>query len=374
MKKTLIAVIAAITALPAVAGAQGPGQVDPPRVDVRVVVQQTQQERIREQQVRERERAQERASQHRREFREEQTEKISRTLKIGGSGELELANLSGDITITRGGGNAVQVEATKIARGRTVQEAREMLALVTLDVVERGTRAEVRARYPRHEPGAQGRRNVNVSVRYVVTAPEHTRISVHSLSGTISITDIKGDLNLMSTSGDVAVTNGARLMSARSTSGSVQIDNLQSEIGADVNSISGDITIRKSRVPRVQMGTISGTLEITDVQCERLEAQTLSGDIAFTSPLAKNGRYELNSHTGTIRIAPTGNTGFELDANSFNGDIRSELTLTDQRQGGADFPRRGRGGRTRSLNGTFGDGSAMLDITTFSGSVLIVKR
>ena len=50
-----------------------------------------------------------RAEQGRRDYREEQTEKISRTLKIGNGGELDLSNLAGDITITRGGGNSVQI-------------------------------------------------------------------------------------------------------------------------------------------------------------------------------------------------------------------------------------------------------------------------
>ena len=114
--KTLIGIIAAAVLVPASAAAQ----VSESAVTTRVVVQTTQQtqteqraqerarenqERAKEIQQRERERAQERANQNRREFREEQSEQISRTLKIGGNGELDLSNLSGDIIITRGAGN-----------------------------------------------------------------------------------------------------------------------------------------------------------------------------------------------------------------------------------------------------------------------------
>ena len=49
-----------------------------------------------------------------------------------------LANVSGDIVVTRGGGNEVSVEIIKTARGRTDDDARELLQLVQVEVVERG--------------------------------------------------------------------------------------------------------------------------------------------------------------------------------------------------------------------------------------------
>ena len=186
--------------------------------------------------------------------------------------------------------------------------------------------------------------------------------------------DIKGDLNLVTLSGDVVVENGARVMSAKSTSGNVEIANLRSQIGLEANSTSGSITVRQSSAPRMELGTISGNVTATEVNCERFEAQTLSGDLTFNSPLQKNGRYELSSHSGVIRLMPTGNVGFELDVDSFSGNIESALELKNQRRGGADYGRRTPGGRIRSLSGTYGDGGAIVDITTFSGSVMIGKR
>jgi DUF4097 and DUF4098 domain-containing protein YvlB len=385
----LIAVIAAGAAwTPAAAAAtQAHDHVVQSRAVVRVQqtqVQRREQERVRQQeervqQQRERARAQaaERAERARRaqsQYREEQTEKISRTLKIGGNGELDLSNLSGDITITRGGAGSVQIEALKVARGRTAEEARAMLPLVNVSFVERGSRAEVRVTYPRYEPGDRSRRNANVSVNFTITAPENARISAKSLSGSIKVADIKGDLNVVSTSGNVTVTNGARVMSAKSTSGSVEIVGLQSEIAFQAGSLSGDVVVRQSRAPRMELGTISGNLTLDDVQCERLDAQTLSGDLELTTALSKNGRYDLSSHSGTIRINPSGDTGFELDANTFSGSIQSDVTLKDQRQGVVDAGRRGPGGRPRSIRGVYGDGSALLDITTFSGNVVIRRK
>jgi hypothetical protein len=363
MKTVIVVIAAAATLAPAAAAAR---QHDPGvhvRTAVRVEQQTPPQRRLQE-----RDRARE--AQNRRDDREEQSEKISRTLKVA---EIDLSNLSGDITITRGG-NSVQVDALKVARGRTVDEAKAMLGFVTIEINERGPRAEVKAVYRGHEERARERRNINVSVQYTVTAPEGTKISARSLSGSIRVTGIKGELNLVSLSGDIVVTDAERVLSAKSTSGNVQITNLRAETGLEANSVSGAVIVRDSKAPRMRLGTISGNVSVTGVDAARIDAETISGDIDFMTRLQPNGRYELSSHAGTIRIVPTGNTGFEIAANSFSGNIRSEITLEGERQGGADTSRRGPGGRTRSLRGVFGDGSAMLDVTTFSGTVVLGKK
>ena len=86
--------------------------------------------------------------QRRSDERETQTERITRSVNIGPSGELDLSNVAGDIVITRAGGTTLLIEAVKTARGATAEEAREMLALVPVESTERGTRVEARTRYP----------------------------------------------------------------------------------------------------------------------------------------------------------------------------------------------------------------------------------
>src|SRR3954462_7863850 len=76
--------------------------------------------------------------------REEQTERTTKTLRLGSDGSLALGNIAGDITVTRGGGSEATVEIVKTARGRDVADAREQLQLVQVDVTERNGRAEVK--------------------------------------------------------------------------------------------------------------------------------------------------------------------------------------------------------------------------------------
>ena len=299
--------------------------------------------------------------------REEQTDRQTKTFKIGSDGELTLGNVAGDIVVTRATGSEATVEIVKTARARTVEEAREQLGLVTVNVVERARRAEVKTVYP-NEERRNNRRNFNVSVAYTVSTPANTRLTIGSVSGSIKVSDIKGELSANSISGAVHIGNAGRIAAAKSISGDVEIADTQTDGAVEAQSISGSVLLRKLNARRIDIGSVSGSIVIQDVQCDRVEAHSVSGNVEFGGALAKGGRYELNSHSGDVRMAIAGGTGFEIEANSFSGSVRSDFSLTAQAN--SDGDRRGR----RSLHGVFGDGSAVLDITTFSGSVVVTKR
>ena len=299
--------------------------------------------------------------------REEQVERTTRTLKLGANGVLGLGNIAGDIVVTRGSGADTTVDIVKTARGRDVNDAREQLQLVQVEVSERNGRADVRTRYPGRENQGD-RRNFSVSVAYNVSAPAGTRISIESISGNVKITDIKGEVSANTVSGDVRITGAGRINGAKTISGVVEIVDAQVDGGLESSSVSGDVILRRVTARRLDAASVSGNITLDDLQCDRVSANSTSGTVTFTGPLARNGRYELNAFSGEIRVLLSGNTGFEVEANSFSGDVRSELAITTR---GAQTNRRGR--RT-VLNGTYGDGSAVLDLTTFSGSIVIAKR
>jgi hypothetical protein len=298
--------------------------------------------------------------------REEQVDRTTRTFRLGANGVLGLANVAGDIVVTRGGGSDVSVEIVKTARGRDQNDVREMLQLVQVEVTERGGRADLRTRYP-NESG-RNRRNFSVSVAYNVTAPTGTRLSIESISGTVKVSDIKGDISASTVSGDVRISGAARISAAKTISGVVEIIDAQTDGGLEAGSVSGDVLLRRINARSIEASTVSGTIKLDDLQCDRVEASSTSGSVGFTGTLGRGGRYEFNSFSGEIRLTLTGNTGFQIDANSFSGNIHSDLPITTRGSDG------GRRGRRTELHGTYGDGSAVLDLTTFSGSIVISKR
>jgi DUF4097 and DUF4098 domain-containing protein YvlB len=323
-----------------------------------------QQRAERERQRAERDRARQEAQ---RQAGAREEERTTRTLKIGANGELHLANISGDILVTRGGGSEAVVEIVKTARGRTSEEARDLLGLVTVEVVERGGRAEIRTHYPHgDELRRANRRHVNVEVSLTATVPPGTRVRANSISGSVTARDIKADVVLKSISGTVRVANGGGVSAAESISGNVEVTETNIEGIMTASSASGSIVLKRVKARQLELSSVSGSVVMEEVESPRVEAQTVSGDVRYGGPLAKNARYELSSHSGNVVVA-VGGAGFEVEATSFSGDVRSDFPL------GGDGQERMRRG-TRTVRGVHGDGSAVLELTTFSGNIVITKR
>ena len=141
--------------------------------------------------------------------------------------------------------------------------------------------------------------------------------------------------------------------------------------------MSGNVRAKGLKARGVDLGSVSGDISITDVTCERLGVKTVSGNVEYAGGIAKGGRYEDQRHSGTIRLVLANPAGFELNANSFSGSIRSELPLTIG--GDAAAPQRQPARppglvSSHAMRATFGDGSATLAMRTFSGDIIIAKR
>ena len=296
--------------------------------------------------------------------REEQRETFSKTVRIGRTGILDVQNLSGNIEIVRGGGDDATIEVTKIARARTQEEARALLPLVTVEINNRADRADIRTLYTQDE--GHRRRNFSVSVNYMIRAPQGTRITARSLSGNLKATDIRGELALETASGNVQIVNAARVTKAKTLSGNVELTNIDSDAALDAGTMSGNVIVRQAKARRMELGTVSGSVIVQDVETERLNATSLSGNVEFSGKLAKGGRYELKSNSGNVKVTVAGDSGFEVDASSWSGAVHSDFNV-----GGSEEPTRG---RRKVIRGVVGDGSAVVNITTFSGNVHLVKK
>ncbi len=294
----------------------------------------------------------------------EETERFSRKMKIGRDGRVNLANIAGDIVLTAGTGDEVSIEAVKRTRG-----PRSELATVHIDIAERGSRVEVQTTHTS--------RRDRVSVDFTVSVPASTSLEIHSISGSIKVTGVRGTVRAETISGDVTATDTPRLEAARSTSGNVSIAGISIEGELAVGSLSGTVTARNVKAHGLDLGSVSGNVMVADVTCDRLGAKSVSGSIEYAGTLNKAGRYEINTHSGTVRLMLANPPGFELNANSFSGSVRSDfpMTIGGNASSSATSDRNGRRRvvvSNRSMRATYGDGSATLTIRTFSGDILLL--
>ena len=299
---------------------------------------------------------------------QQQTEKFSKTVPLPKGGSLDLSNISGDIIITGGAGDQVVIEAVK--RGRTAED----LKLVEIQVATTATRVEVRTQYPRE------RRNFSVSVDYTVTVPRAAGVTVRSVSGDLKVTTVDGVVSAETVSGDAMLGRIGQLESAKSVSGDVVIETAGSESDLSISSVSGDVRLKAVKARGIDANSVSGNVELAEVATSRLRVKSVSGDLMFGGPLAKGGRYALQSHSGDVTFYTDGKTGFELRAGTFSGDITSDVKLTSTFGGEppADAPPGRHGGPGRGpgqrVSGTFGDGGVFIEVNTFSGDVRIASQ
>jgi DUF4097 and DUF4098 domain-containing protein YvlB len=341
------------------------------KVQVRVQQQAQQQSRAQAQrQAAEARRAAQQAREAERRRREnarrgqEYTEQISQTHRLGRNGTFDLQNVSGDIVVTGGGGNDVRIEATKRVRHPNESDARALLQAIEVRIEERNGDVEVRTDYPR--------RNWSGGVDYTVTLPREANVILRSISGDVRVSNINGDLRAETISGDLTAAAVRRIRLAKTTSGDLEItDSDGDEVSGSTT--SGDVVARGLKARSIDLQSISGDLRMQDVESDRTFVKSISGSVDFSGRMARNSRYDFQTHSGDIRVTPLGASGFSIEASTFSGDLRSDYPLTLQgNPPNNSFANRGRNGRT--IRATFGDGGAVLMLRSFSGGITVIKR
>jgi len=293
----------------------------------------------------------------------EYTEAFSRTVRLGRNGTFDLQNVSGDITITGGGGDDVRIDATKRVRHPNEAEAKTILSEIQIQVEERGGRVDVRTEYPRGRNWAGG-------VDFTVAVPRDASVGLRTVSGTVKVSNVNGELRAESVSGDIITSSTRKLRMVKTVSGDLEVTDAEAD-EFSVSTVSGDLIVNKLKANGFDAQSVSADLRLTDVDVNHASFRSVSGDIEYVGRLQKGGRYQFQSHSGDVRVTPVDAKGFAIEASTFSGDVRSDYSLT--LQGGTSNSLVGPG-RNRSIRGSFGDAGATLTLQSFSGDIVIVKR
>jgi DUF4097 and DUF4098 domain-containing protein YvlB len=289
------------------------------------------------------------------------TGQFSRTVRLGPNGTFDLENVAGDIVVNGVGGDDVRIEATRRVRAGSDAAARAALEDLQVQVAERGGNVEVRTVYPR-------RRGTSAVVDYTVSVPNSANVTLKTVSGSVRVSNVRGEVRAESVSGDITATSIERVRNLKSVSGTLQITDAE---GTDLEgaTVSGDVIARNLKMRTIAVKSVSGGLRFTDVESERATLSSVSGDIEFSGRLARSGRYELESHSGDLRVTPGGDTGFDVEANTFSGNLRSDYDLNIRAGTALGF----RSGGNRTIRGTVGAAGAALVLRSFSGDVTIIR-
>ncbi|HXG70095.1 MAG TPA: DUF4097 family beta strand repeat-containing protein, partial [Gemmatimonadaceae bacterium] len=186
------------------------------------------------------------------------------------------------------------------------------------------------------------------------------RLVLEAVSGDIIANGVQGEIEAGSVSGDVSVTGAVRDVSLESVSGSVHVSQVTGNLSAE--SVSGEVRAEGIN-GNVEASTVSGTVRLLGIQTRYVRTESVSGDIIYTGNIDPAGKYDFESHSGTLRLNLPRGAGAQFEVETFSGDVDSDFAIT--MQPGERKRKKGR------FEFTIGDGKARVSAQTFSGRIII---
>jgi DUF4097 and DUF4098 domain-containing protein YvlB len=268
-------------------------------------------------------------------------ETLDTTVMLDRQATVDLSLMSGRIEVTGGGGSSAHVRATT-TRGDIRFDAGPGRIRLSVDPSGRGIG----------------------DARFELTVPAGTRVIVNSLSGVISITGVKGEVDVSSVSGSIDISDAARKVKAESVSGNVEVSNVAGDVRA--SSVSGRVEV-DDVTGDLETESVSGRITMTRARSKYVRAGSVSGRISYAGTFEPAGTYEFKTHSGSLNLSLPEGVGAQVQVETFSGAVDSDFPVTLQPTGGG---RRGSNGR---IEFRIGDGRSRIVAESFSGNIKIAR-
>lgn len=269
----------------------------------------------------------------------------SRSDSYAGVRTLDLENdTGGDVILTSGGGDEVQLDRTRSGTPFTEPEEDVEANEDSLDV----------------EVSCDGLRFFgSCSMDYEISVPEGTAVTVETVSGRISVENVNGELDLSTTSGTVLVEGNTGDVTVDTTSGLVELDDVEGSVEAE--STSGEITATGSG-ERLEVSSTSGGVDVSGFSARTVEAESTSGNVhiggGFTTAEASSVSGDVEVDTDTpfeLLTLETTSGGIDVRVPEGTYDVTGEST-SGSRDLGVD---------------TASGAESRIDASTVSGSLTV---
>ncbi|HEY6464622.1 MAG TPA: hypothetical protein VIY69_01440 [Candidatus Acidoferrales bacterium] len=182
---------------------------------------------------------------------------------------------------------------------------------------------------------------------YQVNVPEDAELQIHDDSGAVNVANVLGDMNVETIGAGVGMADTAGYTTVSTVNGSFQC-------------------LRCGG--RIEVRSISGNIRLDDLRSSDVLAQTSTGNIAFNGEFLPNGSYRLKDYSGAIEVRFSPADSFDLSATSLKGKVNNEAKLDLSYHHGF-LPKIG-----NSLVGALNAGRARVELSSFNGTINILKR
>jgi len=217
---------------------------------------------------------------------------------------------------------------------------------IGFDMEQAGDRIDVTANIL--DTSAQPR---ELEASLLLTVPEETELQLKTETGLIYVEQVMGDMTLESVAGDVHLKEVSGYIIVRTTEGSLVCTQCAGKL--DFKSISGGAQVLQPALTNVSLFTTSG-------------------NILFDGDFVRTGLYTMKSGKGLVEVHFSGNDSFDLKAQTATGtvDNRAAAYLKPDSHGVKHLASK----FTKGLFGTVGQGLAKVELSSYSGTIRILKR
>lgn len=288
--------------------------------------------------------------------REKFEEKFEKTVSLAKDGQVILKNISGNIDVKSWDKDQVKIDALKVSKASTHDRAKKNVEKVTIEVNKEDNTLRIETKYPKMRI-----KSLSVSIHYKLMIPNEASVKIKSVSGDVTLVEIGGRVEASVVSGDVDIMKADKGVECKAVSGDLKLQGITGD--ADLETVSGDITLEQIR-GSIDVETVSGDLKMREVsEAKVVKGKVLSGSIVYQGNINPDGRYNLKSHSGDIKMTLPSDSAFDLEAKTFSGEIESEFDITIS----------GKISK-KQVQGAVKGGGAPVTLKTFSGNIYLRKR
>ena len=184
-----------------------------------------------------------------------------------------------------------------------------------------------------------------------LTVPEETELQLKTEHGLIYVEQVMGDMTLESIAGDVHLKEVSGYIIVKTTGGSLVCTQCAGKL--DFNSVGGGVQILQPALTNVNL-------------------RTTTGNILFDGDFIRTGLYSMKSGKGLVEVRFSGTDSFDLKAQTATGTVDNQAAAFLKPDSHGAVKRFG--SKFRGIFGTFGAGLAKVELSTYSGTIRILRH
>jgi hypothetical protein len=198
------------------------------------------------------------------------------------------------------------------------------------------------------EPGAD---LLDLQANIQLTVPEETELQLKTETGLIYVEQVMGDMKLESYGGDIHLKEVSGYIIVKTTSGSL---------------------VCTQCAGKLDFSSIGGNAQILQPQLNNVNLMTTTGNVLFDGDFVRTGLYSMKSGKGLVEVRFSSTDSFDLKAQTATGSVDNQAAafLKPDSHG----VKHSLSKYTHGLFGTIGMGLAKVELSSYSGTIRIMRR